>query len=405
MITDHFVHREGPPTAPPPGGLLRGKRVALHPSISVRGWPTEAGTRALAGFTALENAAPIDRLQAAGALLAGSTTMDELGLGVSRDGAGPAVAAGDADLALVVDMAGESRIAAAKSGLAGFKPSFGIVSRYGVIGLAPSMESVGILARHPGDILDTLAVISGDDERDCSLSREMPDFKSPATLQADGIRLGVPAEAAASLDPEGRERFKEALSVLERAGCVLQELNMGEFELFPVIHSIIGSVEASSSAGKFDGVRYGHRVRTARDWNDMYLRSRGESFGTFLKTWLFQGAWFQFENYGAFENACRIRARLTATMDSLFGERDFIALPTVAGTTPVNEPAHIAGLFNLCRFTVPANVTGLPALHLPGTLLGMDGGSSIQVLGRRLDDPRLLAWASRMVRLLSGEMT
>lgn len=405
MITDHFVHREEATTPPLPEGVLRGKRVALHPSISVRGWPTEAGTRALAGFTALENAAPVDRLQAAGALLTGSTTMDELGLGVFRDGAGPAVAAGEADLALVVDMAGESRMAAAKAGLAGFKPSFGIVSRYGVIGLAPSMESVGILARHPGDILDVLSVISGDDERDCSLSPDMPDFKNPGRPPADGFRLGVPAEATASLDPEGRERFKEALSRLERAGCVLHELNIGEFDLFPAVFSIIGSVEASSSAGKFDGVRYGHRVKAARDWNDMYLRSRGESFGTFLKTWLFQGAWFQFESYGSFENACRIRARLTATMDSLFGESDFIALPTVAGTASFNEPSGIAGLFNLCRFTIPANVTGLPALHLPGTLLGMDGGSSIQVLGRRLDDPRLLAWATRLVRLLSGETT
>lgn len=405
MTTDHFIHREEPSPQPLPEGLLRGKRIALHPSISVRGWPAEAGTRALEGYRAIENAAFVDRLQASGAVLMGNTSMDELGLGASRDGAGPAVAAGEADLALMVDMAGESRIAAEKAGLAGFKSSYGIVSRYGIVGLTPSLESVGILARRPEDILNALSVISGDDERDCSLAPELPGFKGVERIPVDGLRLGVPTEASASLNPDGRKRFQDALSGLERAGCVIDELSMDEFDLFPIVHRIIGSVEASSSAGKFDGVRYGHRAKTSRDWNDMYLRTRGESFGTLLKSWLFQGAWFQFENYGTFENACRIRARLTETMDSLLDECDFLVLPTVAGRASLNEPMDIAGLFDLCRFTVPANVTGQPALHLSDTLLGRDDGVSIQVLGRRLDDPRLLAWACRRVKLLSGETT
>ncbi|MDD5475638.1 MAG: amidase family protein [Syntrophales bacterium] len=406
MNTDYFAYLNESPFPSSGEGKLQGMRIALHPSIAAREWPSEAGSRALEGFIALEDATVVERLKSAGAHIRGNTFMNELGLGVDMDTSGSAVAEGEADLSVVVDIMGESRIIAARAGLAGFKPSFGIVSRLGVIGLVPSMESVGFTAGRPEDILEVLSVTAGDDGRDYSLSVDMPDFSDVASGKGENFRLGVISEASNLLDSRELDEFGKCVGRLKEAGCAINELSFGEFDLFATVHQVIGSVEASSCAGKFDGVRYGHRAGGAKDWNDMYLRSRGESFGTMLKTLLFQGAWFQFENYGAFEKACRVRSRLLEAMDKLYESVDFLVLPTCGMKHMEGKAENIAGLYDMCRLALPANVTGQPALNLPGRLLGVETGLSIQVMGRRLDDTRLLAWASSLVgRIFSGDKT
>ncbi|OPL12791.1 MAG: hypothetical protein AVO39_03765 [delta proteobacterium MLS_D] len=393
MKQSHIIHRG---TRSAGDGPLEGKNIALHPSVSVRDWPTEAGTRALEGFIALEDATVVRRLEAAGATLAGTTSMNELGLGIDRDGAGPAVAAREADIALLMDHMGEARIGAARVGLTGYKPSFGVISRFGLIGLIPSMECLGFMAKDPADIRNAAAAACGDDEQDFTLSPTMPDFSNPD--QTAEYRLGVVSEALALLDPGDGEAFRTALSELEPAGCVLRDASIAEFDLFPTVHHIIGSVEASSSAGKFDGVRYGHRARGTRDWNEMYLTSRGEAFGPLLKSFLFQGAFYQFEQYDAFEKACRLRARLVASLEKLFDDIDFLVLPTTrGGAAPSVETTTTGDLYNLFRFTLPANLAGLPAVHL-----SLPGSAPVQVLGRRLDDARLLDLAVRLNRHHGG---
>jgi len=163
MESDIFTHCNASPATGAQKAPLTGKSFVIQPNVSVRGWRTEAGALALKGFVAVEDATVIDRLHKAGATLVGATRMSELGFGLDGDTTSMALLRGRADMALMTDMMGEARIAAARIGAYGFKPTHGIVSRFGWIGLAPSMECCGLLARTPKEMADTMGVMAGED--------------------------------------------------------------------------------------------------------------------------------------------------------------------------------------------------------------------------------------------------
>jgi aspartyl-tRNA(Asn)/glutamyl-tRNA(Gln) amidotransferase subunit A len=381
---------ESAPAAGAAGLPLGGKRIVIQPNMSVRGWPCDAGSRALENFIALEDATVVSRLVEAGAFLVGSSRMSELGFGLAGDTTVQVVQKGAADIALITDTMGEARTAAAEAGLFGFKPSWGIVSRAGLIGLVPSMESWGIAARDLKDIVSVMAAVTGRDDRDFSMPDEdIPDFTADA---GDGLRnAAVVKEMLSLLTDAERRDFQTGLAEIERAGVRVREVSLPEFDLFRCVHQVIAGTEASSSAGKYDGVRYGHRSSESRNWNEMYLNSRGESFGPLVKAFLFQGAYFQFENYEAFENACRIRRRLVRAVTGLFEEIDLIVSPTRRLPEKSAGPADIDGIYDSFLMTLPANVTGQPAVQAPlGTAMG------VQLAAGRLDDARLLALAGRI---------
>lgn len=393
-----FFYRS-PDTAAAETGPLQGVNIAIQPNVSVEGWPTEAGSRALENFTAPEDATIIRRLRKAGALLCGSTRMSEFGFGLDGSCAGDAVKRNTADAELVLDLMGESRLAAAQAGVCGFKPSCALVSSLGLVGLIPSMECWGLLSGSPGIIRKILATIAGPDPLDLSLPDEpAPDF-SAQKIVPENTRIGIISETASGLAADRKNVFEAAAGELQQAGYTVKELSLPEMELFPVVHSIVGSVEASSCAGRYDSVRYGHRVPGAKNWNEMYLRSRGAAFGTLVKSYLFQGAYFQFERYAAYEDACRIRARLAENMQNLFEHADFLLIPADA---PDGE-GQGTGLAETCEqfaATLFANVTGQPALYLPPA----DGpsASGFQLAGPRLSDPRLLALGEHLLGLRQG---
>lgn len=398
MPTHIFSHREPAPSNRGIGGALAGMKVALQSNMSVRGWPTEAGSAALKRYVALEDATVVERLKDAGAHLVGNTRMSELGFGLAGDTAARAVSRGHADCALVTDTLGEARIAAATAGLWGFKPTYGLVSRFGLIGLVPSMESIGVIAAKPVDIAPVLQTIAGRDDRDFS----MPDPAGPPFVdgeEGDPVReIAVLKESLAFLTPEEGETFRSALSRMEESGFHIREVSMPEFGLFRAVHQVVGSVEASSSAGKYDGVRYGHRAAGTKNWNEMYLKSRAESFGPTVKAFLFQGAYFQFEHFDAFTDACRIRARLVRAMDELLNRTDAVALPTRRKGHPADRAETVSQVYDAFLLTLAANVTGLPALQAPGVAIrdGFDPG--LQLLGARWSDHRLISAAERLRR-------
>jgi aspartyl-tRNA(Asn)/glutamyl-tRNA(Gln) amidotransferase subunit A len=287
---------------------------------------------------------------------------------------------------------GESRIAASMAGLWAFKPTYGIVSRLGLIGLVPSMECYGVVAKKPQDIAPVMKVIVGRDENDFSMpDLAIPDFHLDGEKEDAVKNIAVLKECPELLTADEAALFRSGLSRLEKAGFNLQEASMVDFGLFRTVHQVVGSVEASSSAGKYDGVRYGHRASAAKNWNEMYLKSRAEAFGLPVKAYLFQGAYFQFENFDAFEDACRIRARLVKAMDDLLARVDAIALPTRRKGYPAEKAATVSQDYDAFLLTLAANVTGLPALQLPGIVSddGFDFG--LQLVGRRLSDPHLLS--------------
>lgn len=399
-----FTHVNRPPEPAAGGAPPAGRKVAIQSGISVREWRTEAGSRALKGFIPLENAAVVNRLLQSGFYLAGSTKMSEFGFGIRGDRSAKAVSGGHADMALMTDALGEARMAAALDGLFGFKPSYGIVSRFGLIGLVPSMESFGIIARTPGEIVSLLDAIAVPDEQDFSMSENglsLSDANSE-NVEPSGTVLGIVGNCFELLKKEDADCFQEHRRSLARSGWTIREVDLPDFDLFSIIHNVIGSVEASSSCGKFDGVRYGHRTPGTKNWNDMYIKSRGESFGLLMKSYLMQGAYFQFENYAAFEDACRIRARLLEETRKLLGEADLLILPTRRCNFPAESAQTVAETYGAFCFTLLANVVGLPALHLP---LGQKGGRfdpGLQLVGPHLDDRRLLAAAGRMAEFGEG---
>ena len=385
-----------PDTTGPGSGPLQGLNIAVQPNVSVEGWPAEAGSRALENFTALEDATIVRRLREAGAALCGSTRMSEFGFGLEGSRAGAAIKENAADVELVLDLMGESRMAAAFSGLCGFKPSSGLVSSLGLIGLIPSMESWGLLSNDPGWFRKVLGCIAGPDPLDFSLPDEpAPDFDK-AAVDPGNTRIGIPAEAAGELSGNRKSAFEASVEEVKQAGFSVREVSFPEMELFPLVHNIVGSVEASSSAGRYDSVRYGRRAPGAKNWNEMYLRSRGAAFGTLVKSYLFQGAYFQFERFEAYEDACRIRARLVRDMEKLFGQADFLLLPAGAGGGS-GEGASLADTYEQFAATLFANVTGQPALYLPPAPGSKSEG--VQLAGPRLSDPRLAALGEHLMNL------
>jgi len=393
-----FIYRQLEPAAPKEGHL-QGLRIAIQPTISVAGWPTDAGSNALVNFTALEDATVVQRLRQAGAFLSGSTRVSEFGFGLRDSKAGEALRQQTVDAEVVIDLMGESRLAASRVAACGFKPSYGLVSRFGLVGLIPSMESCGLLSGSVKNIRSILKAIAGPDGLDFSLpDEEVPDFLSQE-VDPRQTAIGVLAEARDALPAEQQQAFRASLDELKEAGFSLREVSMPDFPLFSTVHRIVGSVEASSCAGRYDSVRYGRRAPGARNWNDMYLLSRAAAFGPLLKSYLFQGAFFQFERYDAYENACRIRGRLVAEMKRLTSQVDCLVLPAV-GCAPSATTVSLADTYAQFYVTAFANVTGQPALYLPPP---SDGGRvGFQMAGPRLSDARLLALGECVLRVRQG---
>jgi aspartyl-tRNA(Asn)/glutamyl-tRNA(Gln) amidotransferase subunit A len=382
-----YYYRKTDPGSPG-DGFLKGLKIALQPEISVKGWPSDAGSKALAGFTAVENATIVHRLRDAGAYLCGFTRMSEFGFGLGNSSAGESVKGNESDAEIAMDFMGESRLAASCAGVCGFKPSYGFVSRYGLIGLIPSMECCGVLSRSIDHIRNILKTIAGPDELDFSLPDEdTVDFRQKE-VDPPSVKIGIITEAAVSL-PAGQDAaYREAVDEVKKAGFPVIELSLPDYSLFSLVHNIIGSVEASSSAGRYDSIRYGKREPGAKNWNDMYLLSRGAAFGPLIKSYLFQGAYFQFERYSAFEDACRIRARLLEAMRRITLQADFLLLPSGCPDAHGTEEL-LANVYDQFASTLFANVTGQPALYLPSA--SGAAGQGFQLAGPRLSDSRLLS--------------
>jgi aspartyl-tRNA(Asn)/glutamyl-tRNA(Gln) amidotransferase subunit A len=222
----------------------------VQPSLSVRGWPTEAGSVALEGFVALDDATVVERLRAAGAAIVASSRMAELGFGLAGDTTAAVLAERHGDVALVADTMGEARHVAAAAGAVGLKPSYGIVSRFGLIGLVPSMECIGVVARSAEDAACVMAALAGPDEWDPSMrDAQPPDFAKVGEGQDGVASVGVVRELLDAMEPGEADDFRKSLSKLEDAGIRCEQVSLRDFGLLRTVHNVVGSVEASSAAG------------------------------------------------------------------------------------------------------------------------------------------------------------
>ncbi len=395
---------------------LAGIPMAVKDNISTKGVRTTCASKMLHNYIPPYNATVMDKLQEAGYVLLGKSNMDEFALGSSTEksyyyptrnpyrddvvpggssgGSAAAVAAGEAVYALGSDTGGSVRQPAAFCGLVGLKPTFGMVSRYGVIGAASSLDQVGTLTKDVTDTALVLNAICGYDSRDSvSMPVEKPDYTRFLTDNVKGLKIGIPREyLAAGSDPRIIDYLKMAAAKLEELGAVCEEVSLPHTEYAVPAYYIILSAEASSNFGRFDGVRYGLRVE-AEDTLSMYCKTRSEGFGEEIKRRIMLGTYFlsagNFDAY--YRKALKVRTLVKNDFAKVFEKVDCLLAPTTPGVAfGFGEKDQDPLAMSLSdRWTVPVNLAGLPALSLPfGMIEGLPVG--IQFIGKAFAEGTIL---------------
>jgi len=405
-------------------GPLLGVPVAHKDIFVTRGWRSTAGSRMLAGYVSPFDATVVERLAAAGAVCLGKTNCDEFAMGSSNEnsyfgparnpwdpsaipggssgGAAVAVAADLAPIATGTDTGGSVRQPAAMCGITGIKPTYGRVSRYGMIAFASSLDQGGAMARSAEDCAALLGAMAGFDPRDStSLERPVEDFARDLHRPIDGLRIGLPTEFfGEGLAPDVRAAIDAALAQLRALGATLVEVSLPRTELSIPAYYVIAPAEASSNLSRFDGVRYGHRAAQYGDLVEMYEKTRAEGFGPEVKRRILVGTWVLSHGYydAYYLKAQKLRRLIAQDFAAAFAGVDLIAgpvAPTVAwnigerSDDPVRN--YLADIF-----TLPASLAGLPGMSVPVGFGARGRPVGLQLIGNYFAEARLLNVAHRL---------
>jgi aspartyl-tRNA(Asn)/glutamyl-tRNA(Gln) amidotransferase subunit A len=399
-------------------GPLAGLPVAIKDVLCTRGQRTTCGSKILARFVPPYDAHVIERLRQADAVLVGKTNMDEFAMGSSTEnsafgvtrnpwdleripggssgGSAAAVAAGLAPLALGSDTGGSIRQPAALCGVVGLKPSYGRVSRYGLVAFASSLDQVGPFARTVTDAALLLEVIAGHDRRDStSVDRPVPEYSRSVEEPAKPLRIGVPREYFTdALDPEVAAAVRAALEVYKGLGAKVAEVSLPHCPAALAVYYLVATAEASSNLARYDGVHFGHRSKDHKDLIEMYARSRGEGFGAEVKRRIMLGTYALSSGYkdAYYLKALKVRRLIRDDFDKAFAACDVVAGPTTP--TPAfkigersNDPLQ---MYLADVYTVPCNLAGLPGVSIPCgfTKAGLPIG--LQILAAPFEEEKLL---------------
>jgi aspartyl-tRNA(Asn)/glutamyl-tRNA(Gln) amidotransferase subunit A len=399
-------------------GVLAGVPVAVKDNICTRGVPTTCSSRMLRDYVPPYDATVIEKLIDEGAIAVGKTNMDEYAMGTTTEtsffgatrnpwnkkkvpggssgGSAAAVAAGEAPLALGSDTGGSIRCPASYCSVAGLKPTYGLVSRYGLISYGNSLEQIGPLAGNVQDLALLLSVISGHDGRD-STSANLASKDYVALLGGDvrGLRIGVPREFFGEGVEEGvRDTVWRAIKKLESLGCVYEELSVPSMGFALAAYYIVAMSEASSNLARYDGLRYGFREeRDEGDWATVYAADRKEGFGTEVRRRIILGTYALSAGYydQYYLKALKVRTLLRRDFEKAFRRFDVLVGPTMP-LLPFNIGEKIDDPLTLYMcdiLTVPANLTGCPAISIPcGFRDGLPIG--LQIMGKPFDEEKIL---------------
>ena len=396
---------------------LLGIPLALKDVLLTEGVPTTCASRILQGFTPPFDATAVRRLREAGAVLLGKTNMDEFAMGSSTENSGfsltrnpwdpdrvpggssggsaAAVAAGQCVAALGTDTGGSIRQPAAFCGVVGLKPTYGRVSRFGVVAYASSLDQVGPITRDVSDCALVLQAIAGHDPADStSVDAPVPDYPSELSRGASGLRVGVPGEYfAAGIQPEVEQAVRQGVREIEKAGAAVVEVSLPRTEYAVAAYYVIATAEASSNLARYDGMRYGPRAQ-AEDLTSTYTKSRSQGFGPEVKRRILLGAYVLSAGYydAYYLKAQKARTLVRQDFESALRQCDAIVAPTTPTTAfhieeMTEDPLR---MYLSDIFTVPANLAGLPALSLP---CGFDRAGlpiGMQVIGRPFDEATVL---------------
>ena len=372
-----------------------GMPLALKDIFSTQGLETTCGSRILKGYLPPYDATVVTRLKEHGLNLVGKANMDEFAMGSSTEnsGFGPtrnpwdltrvpggssggsaaAVAAGEALAALGSDTGGSIRQPSGFTSLVGLKPTYGRVSRYGMIAFASSLDQCGVITRDTTDAAILLGAIAGHDSRDAtSATHPVPDYRAALGGDLKGKRVGLVAEFQSwgELDPAVGAVFDGNVETLRDLGAEVREISLPSLDYAISVYYILAPSEASSNLGRFDGVRYGPRSEGAGGIREVFARTREEGFGAEVKRRIMLGTFALSAGYydAYYLRAMRIREMLRADFERVFGEVDLIASPT--SPTPafklgekVDDPLQ---MYMVDAFTLPANLAGLPGISVPG---------------------------------------
>ena len=396
---------------------LTGIPIAHKDIFCTRGVTTSCGSRMLDNFVSPYDATAVERLEKAGAVMLGKTNMDEFAMGSSNEnsyygpvrnpwnrdtvpggssgGSAAAVAARLVPCATGTDTGGSIRQPAALCGITGIKPTYGRVSRWGMVAFASSLDQAGTLARTAEDAALMLQVMSGPDPRDSTaLADPVPDYVAELAQPLGRMTIGVVDDFFDDgLDPDNAQHVRDALSVLERLGATLKRIRLENIGLSVPTYYVVASAEASSNLSRFDGVRFGHRAEGAGDLTELYMRTRGEGFGAEVKRRILTGTYVLSAGYfdAYYLQAQKVRQLISEDFARAFAEVDLIAGPTTP--TPafplgqkLDDPIQ---MYLNDIYTIGAPLAGLPALSMP---CGLVGGLPVglQLIGPHLSEGRLL---------------
>jgi len=404
-------------------GLLTGIPIAHKDIFCSEGVRTSCGSRMLDNFIAPYDAHVVSRFREAGAVMLGKTNMDEFAMGSSNEtsyygpvrnpwhpdrvaggssgGSAAAVAAGLCVAATGTDTGGSIRQPAAFCGITGLKPTYGRVSRFGMIAFASSLDQGGPMTRSAEDAALMLAVMAGFDERDStSAEQPVPDYREVLGQDLKGLRIGVPKEYMdAALDEEIAASVQLALDEYVRLGAELKEISLPNTHLAVPTYYVVAPAECSSNLSRFDGVRYGYRCEEPADLEDLYKRSRGEGFGQEVKRRIMIGTYALSAGYydAYYLKAQKLRHRISDDFRAAFDKVDLIMGPTAPSTAfGLGEKADDPVNMYLCDiYTIAANLAGLPGMSIPVRPVdGMPVG--LQLIGNYFDEGRLLNAAHRL---------
>ncbi|MDD3654283.1 MAG: Asp-tRNA(Asn)/Glu-tRNA(Gln) amidotransferase subunit GatA [Desulfotomaculaceae bacterium] len=398
-------------------GPLAGIPVAVKDNICTKGIRTTAGSKILSNFIPPYNATVVEKLAAAGATIVGKTNLDEFAMGSSTEnsafiatknpwdtgcvpggssgGSAAAVCAGEAALALGSDTGGSIRQPASFCGVVGMKPTYGAVSRYGLIAFASSLDQIGPFARDVTDCALLLGVISGHDPRDStSAGYKVPDYTTFLNNNVRGLKIGVPEEfMAQGISPEVRAAVERAMSLYESLGAAVEYTTLPHTEYALPTYYIIAPAEASSNLARYDGVRYGFRAAEVADVVDMFMKSRSQGFGPEVKRRIMLGTYALSAGYydAYYLKALKVRTLIKQDFDRAFEKYDLLLSPT--SPTPafrfgdkVDDPFQMY-LSDIC--TISVNLAGIPGISLPCGFVGqMPVG--LQLMGKYFDEGTLL---------------
>jgi aspartyl-tRNA(Asn)/glutamyl-tRNA(Gln) amidotransferase subunit A len=426
------------------GGPLAGVPLAVKDLFCTEGVPSQSGSRILEGYTPPYTATVVSRLREAGAPLLAKTNQDEFAMGSSTEnsafgatlnpwdetrvpggssgGSAAAVAAGLAPWALGTDTGGSIRQPAALCGIVGLKPTYGSVSRYGMIAFASSLDQAGPLTRDVTDAALMLKHMVGRDVCDATSLGHREEISRPTAENLDGVSIGVPtelqssSEGGAAIEPSVRRCFEEALKLAEALGARVREISLPHAPHALSAYYVLAPSEASSNLARFDGVRYGLRADDATDLLDMYTRTRHDGFGPEVKRRIMLGTYALSSGYydAYYGRAQKVRTKVAQDFASAFQTVDFIATPTAPGVAFElgEKTADPWAMYLSDYFTVPMSLAGIPAISIPCGLSAQSDGMGraglpvgLQLASPAFSENKLLNWAYALEQAIPFDVT